>query len=525
MLGNLRVKRAHRPDDEIKPHTSAYNILTIIIAGLGSFVFGYANNTIAGSLAQTSFIEKFLSGGNADQVTDGIMGAFLGGGLLGSLGQAPISQKYGRRVATGTAAILITISGALQAGSVDVAMFIVSRFICGFGAGMVITNCPVYMSEISPPHTRGMLVANHAISIVYAYITCSAVALGLHFVDHSYQWRLQFVFLTFFALCLLASMFVIPESPRWLVEQDRHDEAWTVLERLHRHPHDPESTLAHAEMIQIKAQVHAEKSLPKGYVYIFKTPHLRKRALCAILVWIMGQSTGVLVIANLTPVLFRGLGYGIVLQLGLSVVWAVCALVGCLVDAFLMDRVGRVKLLGFGGYLCAATLLVEGLLQKYYLGTQNHSGLDAAVAMFFIWIVFYGSTIDCAAYVYVSEIWPTHLRSQGATIGLVSFFATAIAYNSPASKAFATIGWRYYIVFVVVCCVSATAILFVLPETAGLTLEEISAKFGDHVEVEWNHLHVDHETHKIGEGVYEDPSVSQIENVSATGDKEKGITE
>lgn len=106
------------------------------------------------------------------------------------------------------------------------------------------------------------------------------------------------------------------------------------------------------------------------------------------------------------------------------------------------------------------------MLQKYYLGTDYQRGLKAAVAMFFIFIVVYGSTIDCAAYAYVAEIWPTHLRSYGSTIGLVSFFGTSIAYNSPASIAFATVGWKYYLVFAALCISSATVMLFYLPEVS-----------------------------------------------------------
>jgi hypothetical protein len=122
-----------------------------------------------------------------------------------------------------------------------------------------------------------------------------------------------------------------------------------------------------------------------------------------------------------------------------------------------------------GGYLCSATLICEAVLQKYYLGTEDQTGLRGGVAMFFIFIIFYGSTIDCAAYVYISEIWPTHLRSNGAAIGLVSFFATSIAYNSPSSLAFATIGWKYYFVFISVCITSATVILFYLPEVSKMS--------------------------------------------------------
>ncbi|KAL5591183.1 hypothetical protein FOVSG1_010072 [Fusarium oxysporum f. sp. vasinfectum] len=465
------------------------NIITILVAGMGSFVFGYANNSIAGSFVQTSFVEKFLSSGNADSVIGGILGGFLGGGLLGAIIQAPISNRFGRRIATGSAAVLTVLSGALQAGSTHIAMFIVARIICGIGAGIVITNCPVYMSEISPPHVRGMMVGNHAISIVYAYIISSLFALAFNYVDAPYQWRLQFILLAFFGLVLLASLFALPESPRWLCEVGREEEAWEVVKHLHQPKDGADDRLARAEMAQIKAQMETESHLPRGYMHIVRTPALRHRAICSILTWIMGQSTGILVIANLTPVLLGTLGFSLVMQLGLSIVWTVCALLGCYVNAAFMDRIGRVKLLALGGVLCSITLIVEAVLQKYYLGSTNTSGINAAVAFYFLFIFVYGCTVDCAAYVYISEIWPTHLRSYGNTIGIVTFFSSAITYTSPATLAFENIGWKYYLVMTSVCIVSSIAILLVCPEvhspqTAKLSLEEINAAFGDPVALE-----------------------------------------
>jgi MFS family permease len=119
-----------------------------------------------------------------------------------------------------------------------------------------------------------------------------------------------------------------------------------------------------------------------------------------------------------------------------------------------------------GGYLCSAILICEAVLQKYYLDGHSKSGINAAVACYFLFIFFYGSTVDCAAYVYVSEIWPTHLRSKGTTIGLVSFFSCAIAFTSPASTAFATIGWKYYWTMICVCIISATVMIFLCPEVS-----------------------------------------------------------
>ena len=271
---------------------------------------------------------------------------FLGGGAIGAVIQGPVSNSYGRRSATGLAAILMIIAGALQAGSVHIAMFLVARFICGVSAGMVITNCPVYMSEISPPHIRGMMVSNHAISIIYAYVFSSLMALAFSFVQAPYQWRLQYVLLTFFGVVLFLSLFFLPESPRWLCEKGREKECWEIVQRLHKNEEDPDAHFAKAEMSQIKAQIEVERTLPRGYLHILRTPHLRLRAAISVLIWLMGQSTGILVIANLTPTLFAGLGFNTTLQLGLSAAWTVCALLGAFLNAVLMDRVGRVKLLG-----------------------------------------------------------------------------------------------------------------------------------------------------------------------------------
>jgi hypothetical protein len=110
------------------------------------------------------------------------------------------------------------------------------------------------------------------------------------------------------------------------------------------------------------------------------------------------------------------------------------------------------------------------VLQKYYVGTSNAAGLRAATAMYFIFVFVFGLLIECPGYTYIVEIWPTHLRSHGATIGFISFFLMTIAYNSPAAEAFATIGWRYYFVMIAVCLVSNTFLLWYCPEVSSSRL-------------------------------------------------------
>lgn len=313
---------------------------------MGGFLYGFSANAMSGTLAQTSFIAMFLTTEDATARMDGLLASFLGGAFVGCIVQAPISNGWGRKQANLVAALIAVVAGVLQCASYHIAMLLVARVLCGIGAGMVMANSPVYMSEVAPPHTRGLLVGLQGVGIVTAYIVCSLCGLIFSFVDHPVQWRLTFVVLTVAAVGFACSLYFLPESPRWLMENGREEQARAELERLHSTKSDPDGTLARAEATQIKAQVEAEKNLPKGYIYIFKTPALRKRAFCSILLWVMGQGTGITAIANLIPVLMGGLGFNPTLQLGLGCAWTVVAILGCLLNVAIIDRVGRVRLLG-----------------------------------------------------------------------------------------------------------------------------------------------------------------------------------
>ncbi|KIW13761.1 hypothetical protein PV08_08952 [Exophiala spinifera] len=478
MTGHLDVRG-------LKGHTSRKNILLIIAATLASFNYGYSNNVIAGSLAQVSFLAKFLTGSNATALIDGIISGFFGAALIGGFLQAYISNRWGRKRATAVAACFLTLGNALQAGAVHIAMFLVGRYTAGLGAGMVISNTPVYLSEISPAHSRGLLVGLQGNFIVLGYILSSCAALGFHFVNTDYQWRLNFVIATAIALALLASLITLPESPRWLVEHGRPEEAGVILNSIHKTEDDPDGRVAHAELNQIIAQVQVDQSLPSSWMHIIRSPSLRKRLICTLLVWTMAQSTGITVLANLTPQLFGALGYGTVLQLALSLVWTVCLFIGCFFNIYLIDRIGRVKLIVAGGWGMVILLACESALQARYLDGSNLAGTKAAVAIYFIIAWWFTSTLECTGYVYGCEIWPTHLRSKGSAISYFGFYIFSIWSTAPAAQAFASIGWKYYMVFIAVTIALVVPCMFYLPETAGIPLEDLGGLFGDTVALDF----------------------------------------
>lgn len=123
-----------------------------------------------------------------------------------------------------------------------------------------------------------------------------------------------------------------------------------------------------------------------------------------------------------------------------------------------------------GGCTISSILLIQALLEKYYVGSTNEAGLKAATAMFFIFILFWGSLLDNTTYVYVPEIWPSYLRSQGSAIAFMTYYAVAIATTAPAPLAFATIGSNYYFVFMALCILGTIYIALVFPEVSKILI-------------------------------------------------------
>lgn len=237
-------------------------------------------------------------------------GLFQAGAFVGALLINPVGDHWGRKWAIAFPAILVLISGALLAGSVNIAMFLVFRFVAGVGSWMLLGSIPMWMTEVAPPKNRGALVNIHGASLLFGYTFACWVGYGFYFVDHvrlSYPshvhaheyiltnrqpaaWRATFAFQCLPCVIVLIGMPWLPESPRYLVQSGKHDEARRVLARLHA----PEE--ARFEFAQIEAQLQVDASLPSSWKSMLAKKSYRKRTLFAIGLACGIQFTGVLVI-------------------------------------------------------------------------------------------------------------------------------------------------------------------------------------------------------------------------------------
>ncbi|OQU98123.1 hypothetical protein CLAIMM_03949 isoform 3 [Cladophialophora immunda] len=453
-----------------------YNVLMLVAMGFGSMSFGYSSAVIAITLGQPTFLKYFGldTNPNANALIATTNGLYQTGGFLATFSVSVLADRWGRKWAIAVAAILILVSGALLAGSVHIAMFIVFRFFSGAGGFMILAAVPLLMNEVVPAKNRGMLVDIHGACFLFGYMIANWIGYGFYFLSltSNSAWRAPLAFQCLPPLTVLCFLPFLPESPRWLLMNDRYEDAGKVLLKLHT------AEEAAVELVEIRNQMQIDKTLDSSYWNILRKPSYRKRAILSVATTCSVNFSGILVINNYGPSIYKSLGYGTEKQLLLTCGWNTLCFGAGVMAIFFIDYFSRPKLLVTGMLSCMSCLIVLAALIATFGGSENTAALKAAVAMIFIYAVTYESLLDGTQFVYIGELFPSHLRSKGVSLGVAGIALINIVFLQAAPTAFANIGWRYYLVFIIPSGILAVVIFFVFPDTKDVPLEEISAMFG-----------------------------------------------
>ncbi|OBT75673.1 hypothetical protein VF21_05167 [Pseudogymnoascus sp. 05NY08] len=473
---------------------NAYNYFVVFAAALGSFTFGFTNAIVGTVLGIPSFLSYFglsLESSNTDdqRFIGAQNGLFFGGGLIGCFMFSTLVNNWGRVRGFQVMCSISIVAGILQGGAVHIAMLLVGRFFSGFASGMLNSAVPLYQSELSPPGRRGRMVGSHGALLATGFAGAGWAAYGCYFAkDGQTRWRLLLSLQVISPALLLILSFWMPESPRWLIMKQKTEAGLETLKNLHRMPEDPDDTLAHEEYYQICRQIELEKEKPTSFWRLIKFPSYRRRFLLGFLIQVICESTGIAVINNYSILLYKSLGLSgsePLLVYGGYATWASITNYSC---SLILDRVGRVRLFKIGAVSTLTCLIIFTALFATFGGTDNKAGNGAATAFLFLYLACFAICMDTNSFVYCVEIFPTNARAVGFSTAVCGWLGTNLVYTQVAATAFNTIGWKFLLVFI---CISATTLPFwwyCLPETKNLSLEEISALFGDGVAIDFTHM-------------------------------------
>lgn len=406
--------------------------------------------------------------------------------LFGSLAGGKTSDAVGRKWTMAFAAIVFQSGAGVMALATSFTVLMIGRFLAGIGIGFGIMIAPVYIAEIAPSVTRGSLTSFPEIfinlGILLGYISNYVFSgLPVHI-----SWRVMLGVGILPSVFIGFALFVIPESPRWLVMQNRIDEARKVLLKTNERPNEVEARLA--EIQEAAAFVNKDKYEEKAVwrEMMNPTPGVRKMLITGCGIQVFQQITGIDATVYYSPTIFKNAGIkGNTQVLAATVAVGFTKTIFILFAIFLIDRAGRKPLLYVSTIGMTFCLLSLGLT----LCTMENSKLGILLAIIFVCgnVAFFSVGIGPICWVVSSEIYPLKLRAQASAVGAVGSRVSSglVAMSFLSVTRAITVGGT----FLVFAAISALSVIFVhkcVPETKGKTLEQIEMMFqiDDHSEVE-----------------------------------------
>jgi sugar porter (SP) family MFS transporter len=423
-----------------------------ISAALAGFLFGFDTVVISGADKQLQELW-----GTSDAFHGSIVMAMaLWGTVVGAVFGGIPTNKFGRKNTLLVIGILYLVSALGSAFANDPITFAIFRFLGGLGVGASTIAAPTYVSEIAPPKDRGRLVSLYQFNIVLG-ILIAYLSNYLLRDTGAQPWRWMVGVEAIPAFIYIIFVVFIPKSPRWLISKSRTEEAAKILEDI-----NPEADLE-KRMLEIKKQ--SENQITGENIFMKK---YRFPLILAFLVAFFNQLSGINAFLYYAPRIFESAGLEANTALLSSIGIGVVNLLFTLLGVFLIDRVGRKKLMFVGsiGYIISLSLVAAA----FFL---NWGGLWVPIFLF-LFIAAHAIGQGAVIWVFISEIFPNHLRASGQAFGSSTHWVLAAIVPSLVPVLFTTIGPGYvFAFFAFMMVLQLIFVIFMMPETKGKTLEEL----------------------------------------------------
>ncbi len=446
-----------------------YFFLVCFIAALGGFLFGFDTAVISGVL---EFVVKdfhfslFMEGWF---VSSALLGCILGVAASGKL-----SDKYGRKKIMILSASLFLISAIGCMLSLNSTLLISFRLIGGLGIGVASMICPLYIAEFSPSHFRGRMVALYQLAItlgiVAAYFTNAylvKVSINdsftgwLHYLITQDVWRSMIGIGMIPAFIFLVCLFIVPESPRWLLVNGREIEAFQYLQKINT----PE--VAQLEIDQAMENIKEES----GSIKELFSPVYRVALIIGLALPFLSQVSGINAIIYFGPSILDKAGFSLGDALGGQVTIGIVNVLFTFVAIFTVDKWGRKPLLILGISGAVFALVVLGFLFKLNI-------VEGPWILFFIllFIACFAFSFGPVSWIIISEIFPNAIRGRAMSLATLSLWIANFLVGQLTPLMLKSDHWgpaATFWTFAVLCAPALWLTWKLIPETKGKSLEDI----------------------------------------------------
>lgn len=447
-----------------------YLTLICFVASLGGVLFGFDTAVISGTFG---FVETFFTLDKLEVgwfASSALVGAISGAAMAGVL-----SDTYGRKPVLFVAALFFFISALGSAMPPNFMFLIVARLVGGFGVGMASVLAPLYISEIAPPKIRGRLVALYQLSIVIGILLAyfsnwfllgfaqdNLNAFGGTGIFHkamvSEVWRGMFGSEMIPSALFIVLLFLIPESPRWLIKNGQSDKGYIILSKISG------ANVAKEELVEIKEMV----THVKGKISELFKPGLRLALIVGVGLSVFGQFTGVNIIVYYGPTILEDAGFQLDSALQFQVAIGIINLIFTIIALWKIDSWGRRPLLIWGMAAVFISLMI--IATMFSLGQLG----IWIVVMLCVYMAALAISINAVIWVLIGEIFPTRIRGRGISIATFANwginFMTAFLFPWYVDKIGVGAG---FFTFAFMCLIATIFFYKVIPETKGKSLEEI----------------------------------------------------
>ncbi|OGN70539.1 MAG: hypothetical protein A3G30_06545 [Chlamydiae bacterium RIFCSPLOWO2_12_FULL_49_12] len=433
-----------------------FALLTLFIASMGPLLFGYNTAIISGAILflQESFSLTLLDKGM-------VVSIILLGAMAGAFASGTLTDRLGRRPGLIINGAIYLIGGYMSSIAGSLEFLLLARFILGIGVGITSQATPLYLSEIAPIRNRGAFVSVFQLSITIGILCAYFVGFGF---AESKDWRAMFALSMIPAALLFVGMFFMVESPGYLMGRGRPDQALKVLKRLRK-------SIVWEEH---RTDVHEANRAERFRLKALFGPPVRKVLFLGVFLSALQQVTGINTVIYYAPEIlkmaeFTSAAAALLATVGIGIVNVIVTVVA----VWILDKAGRrpLLLIGISGMVLSLSVLGSAFL--YQNAWIDRIALIALMA----YVGFFAISLGPITWVLIAEIFPLRMRAQGMAVAVFVNWGCNYLVSLTFLDLVNIIGSALtFFLYAVICVAAFLFTLFFIPETKGLTSEEIQKR-------------------------------------------------